>query len=239
MGNEVLVDYDGTLCVLTLNRPERRNAFTADSYRQLAEALRSADADLTTRAVVVRGAGQGFCSGVDLEALAADSSTGLLAPAFDMLLEALVEIDVPLLGAVHGAAIGVGATMLLHFDYVVSANDAKFRFPFAPMGILPEAASSWTLPRLVGPQRGAELLLSGRFFSGAEAVQFGMVAECVAQELVEIRAREVAAGICEHEREVLRSTKRLLREPHRADLAGALARERTEGASLAQRLSRP
>ena len=66
MGNEVLVEYDGTLCVLTLNRPERRNAFTADSYRQLAEALRSADADLTTRAVVVRGAGQGFCSGVDL-----------------------------------------------------------------------------------------------------------------------------------------------------------------------------
>ena len=238
MANEVVIEQEGTLCVLTSNRPERRNAFTAASYRQFADALQGADADPATRAVLIRGAGRGFCSGIDLEALAENSATGLLAPAFDFLLETLVEIDVALLGAVHGAAIGVGATMLLHFDYVVTAEDAKFRFPFAPMGIMPEAASSFTLPMLIGQQPASELLLSGRFFSGAEAHRLGMVAESVPHDHVEIRAREVAAGICEHEREVLRSTKRLIRAPRRAEIADALLRERAEGTLLLQRMGR-
>lgn len=235
MADEVLIDDEGALRVLTLNRPERRNAFTADSYAQLGEALRAADAAGTVNAVLVRGAGKGFCSGIDLDALAANGPDGPLAPAFDALLDTLVNIDVPLIGAVHGAAIGVGATMLAHFDYVVVAEDAKIRFPFAPMGILPEAASSWTLPRLMGLQRATEVLLSGRFLSGTEALALGLAAEAVSADLVEARAREVAESIVDHDREVLRSTKRLIRAPRRAEVTQALARERAEGGELGAR----
>jgi enoyl-CoA hydratase/carnithine racemase len=233
--SDLLVGEEESLRVLTLNRPDRRNALTAESYRLLADALRAADADASVKVVLLRGAGRGFCSGVDLEALAANGPDGPLAPAFDALLDALVEVDVVLVGAVHGAAIGVGATMLAHLDYVVAAEDARFRYPFAPMGLLPEGASSWTLPHLVGLQRATEILLSGRFVSGVEAARLGLTAECCPAELVEGRAREVVAGFLEHDREVLRSTKRLLRAPRRAEIVEALRAERAETSALGRR----
>ncbi len=237
MSDDLLIEDEGALRILTLNRPERRNAFTAPAYQLLADALRAADVDEAVKVVLVRGAGKGFSSGVDLETLASNGPDGPLAAAFDSLLAALVEVDVVILGAVHGAAIGVGATMLGHFDYVVVAEDTKVRFPFAPMGILPEAASSWTLPRLVGLQPATEILLSGRLLTGEEAVALGLAAESLPAEDVESRAREIAASFVDHDREVLRATKRLIRAPRRAEVTEALLLERVEAGELGARRS--
>ncbi len=233
MDDPVLVRDESHVRIITLNRPERLNAFTGDSYRLLSAVLDDADRDHDVRAVVLRGAGRAFSSGVDLKVMPADAEgRGDLGDAFGALLESLMAMGKPLIAAVHGAAVGFGATILLHCDLVLVAEDVRIRMPFTEIGIAPEAGSSYLLPLLIGPQRAAELLLTSRWVGGSEAVTIGLATSCHATGSVHDVAMSLARGIAELAPEAVGAAKRLIRSGRTEAVRLALLRESDEGLRL-------
>jgi enoyl-CoA hydratase/carnithine racemase len=188
---------------ITLNRPERLNAWTGTMGRELIEAFDRADADDEVRAIVVTGAGRGFCAGADL---AGGGETfdyrkrGNDAPVprdnGGELTLRIFESTKPVIAAINGPAVGVGATMTLPMDIRLAAEDARIGFVFTRRGIVPEACSSWFLPRVVGISRAMEWVASGRVFSAEEALEGGLVRSLhPAGELLDaayVLAREIA-----------------------------------------------
>jgi enoyl-CoA hydratase/carnithine racemase len=185
----LLYAVDDGVATLTLNRPDKLNAFTAQMRDELIAAFDLTDADDAVRAVVITGAGRAFCAGADL---AAGGNTFDYAKRQDPRREATMAGDVyrdgggqvtlrifrslkPVIGAINGAAVGIGATMQLPMDVRVASTQARFGFVFARRGITPEAASSWFLPRLVGMQTALEWCISGRVFAADEALVRGLV----------------------------------------------------------------
>ena len=185
----LLYAVDDGVATITLNRPDKLNAFTAQMRDELIAAFDLTDADDAVRAVVVTGAGRAFCAGADL---AAGGNTFDYAKRQDPRREATMAGDVyrdgggqvtlrlfrslkPVIGAINGAAVGIGATMQLPMDVRVASTQARFGFVFARRGITPEAASSWFLPRLVGMQTALEWCISGRVFAADEALARGLV----------------------------------------------------------------
>jgi enoyl-CoA hydratase/carnithine racemase len=177
---------DGVLTI-TLNRPERLNAWTATMGRELIEAFDRADADDEVCAIIVTGAGRGFCAGADLggggetfdyraraQADADRSETVPRDNGGEFTLR-IFESTKPVIAAINGPAVGVGATMTLPMDVRLAADDARMGFVFARRGIVPEACSSWFLPRVVGISRAMEWVASGRVFSAQEALEGGLV----------------------------------------------------------------
>lgn len=185
----LLYVVDDGVAVITLNRPDKLNAFTTTMRDELIAAFDRTDADDAVRAVVVTGAGRAFCAGADL---AAGGSTFDQAKRLDPRREASRVGDVyrdgggqvtlrivrslkPVIGAINGAAVGIGATMQLPMDVRLASTQARFGFVFARRGITPEAASSWFLPRLVGMQTALQWCISGRVFDAEEALARGLV----------------------------------------------------------------
>lgn len=182
---------DGPILTLTLNRPDRLNAFTPRMQHELIDAFDRADADDAVRAVVVTGAGRAFCAGADLSAGAAtfDSSRGPRAETLEehrdgggLVALRIFELKKPVIAAINGAAVGVGITMTLPMDIRIAATTARIGFVFARRGIVPEACSSWFLPRLVGISRAAEWIYTGRVFPAEEALAGGLVSRVVPPE---------------------------------------------------------
>ncbi|SNQ51207.1 putative Enoyl-CoA hydratase/isomerase [Frankia canadensis] len=232
----VLVHDDGGIRRITLNRPDRLNAFTVDSYRALGAAVAAADADDSVSVVLLTGAGRAFCAGADLVEIPRSDQT-LVAETFRTMLLAVVGLSKPLVARVHGPAVGVGMTLLLHCDLVVVAESARLRAPFAEIGTAPETMSSVLLPRAVGPQRAAELLFTSRWISSAEAVEYGLALRRCADDELDGVVGELARTIAAFPPAVLASTKRLLRagqaELASPDAAAAVIdRETAEGAEL-------
>lgn len=183
--------------VLTLQRPDRLNAWTPTMSRELAEAIEAADADPTIGAVVVTGAGRGFCAGADIEVafnaqLEGDASAA--APENDRDWIDLVRSTKPIVAAVNGPAVGVGLTMILPFDRIVASDLARFSLRFVKMGLVPELASSHFLPARVGFATASDLMLSGRMIGATDALAVGLVDELASpDDLLETaigRARE-------------------------------------------------
>jgi enoyl-CoA hydratase/carnithine racemase len=175
---------DGILTI-TLNRPERLNAWTPTMQHELIAALDEADADDDVRAVVFTGAGRGYCAGADLSSGGATFDREARGQTVDgdeaprdgggvFTLRAF-ESTKPLIAAVNGPAVGVGVTMTLPMDVRLASSEARFGFVFARRGIVPEAASSWFLPRIVGISRAMEWVATGRVFSAEEALAGGLV----------------------------------------------------------------
>jgi enoyl-CoA hydratase/carnithine racemase len=174
MSDLVQVTADEGICQIRLNRPQKRNAITFAMYAALSAAFAAAEADAGIRALVLSGEGPGFCAGNDLQDFLAGPDFSGAHPVMGFL-RGLATLKKPLVAAVHGQTVGIGVTMLLHCDLVVAARNTQFSMPFVSLGLVPEAASSLLLPRLVGPQRAAELLLLGRQFDAAAAQGFGLV----------------------------------------------------------------
>jgi enoyl-CoA hydratase/carnithine racemase len=223
----VLVESRDGVAVVRINRPEKRNAFDTPTYDALAAALRAAAADDAVHVAVVTGVGQAFSAGQDLAemgALAAGGAGGE-AHGFPHLMDALCAFDKPLLAAVNGVGVGIGFTMLLHCDLVYVADTARLRLPFVPLGVVPEAASSYLLPATIGWQRAAELIYTGAWIDAAQAVAFGIaVASLPAERLllaVLARATEIAAAPLP----ALRESKRLLVATRSDAIQAARARE--------------
>lgn len=228
------VERRGSVVVATLNRPDRRNAFTVELYGALTRALRDADADPAVGAVVLTGSPPAFCAGTDLgelELLAAGTPPPGTSDAFPGLLAALGEIEVPLVAAVNGAAVGLGLTMLAFCDLVFIAEHARLKAPFAEMGVPPEAASSYLLPTLMGWQRAARVLLAGEWLSAAEAVAAGIATEVCDDSTLLPTALNAAVAVAANGH-AARRIKRLMRAAVAEPIAAARAREDAAYAEL-------
>jgi enoyl-CoA hydratase/carnithine racemase len=227
---EILVHEDGHVRRVTFNRPDRLNAFTSTSYSRLARILDESDAARDVSVVLLEGAGRGFSSGVDLASVGTEGSA--LGETFDDLIESLIRFSKPLLAAVHGVAIGFGATLLLHCDLVIVADSARLRLPFTALGTTPEAASSVLLPQIVGLQRAADLLLTSRWITGREAAQIGLAARCCPEGSLHSEARAIAHALTELPDAALATAKRLVRAGASSLTRDALGRERAEARAL-------
>jgi len=193
------IDVKDGIAQITLDRPARMNAWTAQMGVELNEHLLRCDQDDTVRAVIVTGAGRAFCAGADL-GRGGDTFAGGERPAERVGGQTISpwEVRKPIIAAINGAAIGVGITLPLQYDIRIAANDAKLGFVFVRRGVVTELSSTWILPRLVGVARACDLLLSGRIVTGAEAAQLGLVNEAVPTDRVLPRAWEIAREIAEN-----------------------------------------
>lgn len=230
----ILAKIEDRIARVELARPEKKNALTAEMYKQLAAALAAADADPQARAILLHGTQDCFTAGNDLHDFL-NRPAGAEPPVAD-LFKVLPNLAKPIVAAVGGPAVGIGSTMLLHCDLVYAADNARFQLPFVPLGIVPEFASSYLLPLLAGYQRAAELLLLGQPFTAGKAREVGLVTEVVSPENLFSKAREAAQMLAALPPESLRLTKRLLKKRHGAAVAETIAEE---ARIFGERLSSP
>jgi enoyl-CoA hydratase/carnithine racemase len=220
----VLTAREGAVQRIQINRPEKKNALTADMYAAIADAIKAADADSGVRVVLIHGAGDAFTAGNDLQDFLANAPRYSDAPVF-RFLNAISHAEKPMIAAVAGVAVGVGTTLLLHCDLVYAAEGTKFALPFVNLGLCPEAASSFLLPTIAGYQRAAELLLLGEPFDAARAREIGVITEIVPAEILMMRAQEAAQKLAEKPAASVRITKRLMRRAWLPAIEAALAEE--------------
>ncbi len=218
---QILYEVRDNILTITLNRPEKLNAFTNQMMAEMLDALDRSDADDEVRAIIVTGAGRGFCAGADLSAggRAFDYAARADRPEKQGAMRADGSVDwssesvrdgggrialrvfrslKPIIAAVNGAAVGVGVTMQLPMDVRIAADDARFGFVFARRGIVPEACSSWFLPRVVGISRALEWTFSGRVFPAQEAFESGLVSKLYKKDELIPAARALAREIADN-----------------------------------------
>jgi enoyl-CoA hydratase/carnithine racemase len=221
MNQQMVITEDiGHVRVVTMNRPEKKNAFNNAMYRAMADALAAAQEDAGVRVVLITGAGSAFCAGQDISELSAQSEH-----AFPDFMRLLIEFDKPIITAVNGLGIGLGLTMLLHTDINYIARGARFRLPFVTLGVVPEAASSYLLPIVIGHQKAAEILFTARWISAEESVALGLTFAMLAPEDLLATALAKATEIAAMPPAALRATKRLTRIWKRDAIAEARSRE--------------
>ncbi len=196
----VLSERRGPVALLTLNRPERLNAWTGELETRYFDLLDEAGADPDIRAIVVTGAGRGFCAGADmdmLQGIGADASGGSADRAAHGRRQQwhTTTIPKPVIAAINGACAGIGLCQALMCDVRFAANGAKFTTAFARRGLIAEHGISWTLPRLVGPAAALDLLMSGRVFLAEEAARIGVISDSVEPELLLERALDYAVDL--------------------------------------------
>ena len=206
---QILYEVEDHILTITLNRPDKLNAFTERMMVEVIDAIDRADADDEVRAIIFTGAGRGYCAGADLSSGSGTfdaRARGGADPGDPELLRdgggrvtlRLYDCKKPLIAAVNGAAVGVGVTMTLPMDIRLASDKARFGFVFARRGIVPEACSSWFLPRVVGISRACEWVYSGRVFPASEAKEGGLVREVYAPDELIPAARAIATEIAQH-----------------------------------------
>ena len=246
MYSEIIYDVADSIATITLNRPAQLNAFTNTMMHEIIDAFDHSDDDDEVRAVIVTGAGRGFCAGADLSGGGATFSRGGSDVQTDVGVPrdggGLVSLRVfeslkPVIAAFNGPAVGVGVTMTLPMDIRIAADTAKFGFVFAKRGIVPEAASSWFLPRLVGISQAAEWVYTGRVFAAQEALDGGLVRSVHPGDDLIATARAIATEIAENTAPVSVALSRQMMwrmlgashpmEAHRVDSRGIQERGRS------------
>jgi enoyl-CoA hydratase/carnithine racemase len=203
---DVRVEVADGIQTITLHRPERLNAFTRRMADELIDAVDRADADDAVRAVIFTGAGRGFCAGADLssgsDTFDAERKAGEAVEehrdAGGLVTLRLYDSKKPLIAAVNGPAVGIGVTMTLPMDVRIASTAARFGFVFARRGIVPEACSSWFLPRLVGISRAADWVMTGSVFPADEALAGGLVSRVVAPDALIETTRALAREIADN-----------------------------------------
>jgi enoyl-CoA hydratase/carnithine racemase len=198
---------------LTLNRPEKKNALTRAMYRKLGEAIDLAANDPEVRCVLLQAEGDIFTAGNDIGDFAARSDEGTGHWEGNPLLAALARAKTPLVAAVNGRAVGVGVTMLLHCDLVYVSDDALLSTPFVNLGLVPEAASSLTLPARIGHTRAFAMFVLGEAVTAQEAVAWGIANKALPRAELRAKAREAARAIAARPPAAVAITKALMREP--------------------------
>ena len=202
---QILYEVSESILTITLNRPEKLNAFTRQMMDEMIDALDRADKDDDIRVIIVTGAGRAFCAGADLSSggntfdsdSREDRISGLQRDGGGRLTLRIFECKKPVIAAVNGAAVGIGATMLLAMDIRMAADNAKFGFVFSRRGIVPEACSSYFLPRIVGISQALEWTYSGKVFAASEALQGGLVRSIHPAESLNEEARNLAKQFSE------------------------------------------
>ena len=204
--SQILYSVNEHVATLTLNRPEKLNAFTVTMMREMIDAFGRVDADDDVRAVIVTGAGRGFCAGADLSGGGETFAHGgsdqteerVIRDGGGMVSLRIFECVKPVIAAINGPAVGVGVTMTLPMDIRLASTSAKFGFVFARRGIVPEACSSWFLPRIVGISQALQWCYSGRVFTAEEALAGGLVRSIHEPDDLLPAARAIAAEIADN-----------------------------------------
>jgi enoyl-CoA hydratase/carnithine racemase len=222
--SNVLVARDGAILRIQLNRPEKKNALTADMYAALADALQAADAEPAVRVVVIHGNDAGFTAGNDLADFMSNPPGGMDAPVI-RFLQAVSRAEKPLVAAVAGPAVGVGTTMLLHCEFVYAADSAKFALPFVNLGLCPEAGSSYLLPMAAGYRRAAELLMLGEPFDAQTALACGIVTRVLPAAEVLDAALATARKLAERPALSVQMTKKLMRRALQSTIDSTVSEE--------------
>jgi len=234
MTDHVVADIADGILAIRLNRPDKKNALTVAMYAALADALERADAEGTVRVVTLTGSADSFTSGNDIVDFMQQKPTLGEAPV-SRFLRVIATASKPLIAAVNGLAVGVGVTMLLHCDLVYAADTATFQLPFVNLGLVPEAASTLLLPRLVGHQRASELMLFGEKFDAATARALGLVNAVHPPAALATAVRERAELLAGKAPSSVRLTKALLK----SETTGVAARMAEESAHFAKQLQSP
>jgi enoyl-CoA hydratase/carnithine racemase len=212
------------IATLTLNRPDKQNAITSSMYAALAEGIERAEGTEVVRVLVLLGEGKSFTAGNDLSDFINDPPMGD-DTSVAHFLQRISTTEKPVVAAVGGAAIGIGTTMLLHCDLVVASRPSWFQLPFVKLGLVPEAASSLLLPRLLGHHRAAELLLLGEPFDADTALEYGLVNRVVDPKELITTAMAIARALAAQPANALRLTKQLLRSDATTTIKDRIAEE--------------
>lgn len=230
----IRVERADHVCVLTFARAERRNAFNNAMYLEVADAIERASEDDEVNVLLLTGDGDFFCAGQDLSELSMPEEGEEIG--FTKLLVGLQKNRKPIITAVNGPGVGLGLTMLLHTDINLLATTARFRLPFVTLAVVPEAASSYLLPKYFGAQRTAEILYTARWIEGEELVDAGLALERLEPEALLPRARALAETIALMPPESVQATRALLRDADEGPIFRAL---HLEGEAFRDRLGSP
>jgi enoyl-CoA hydratase/carnithine racemase len=231
--DDIETSRDGATLIIRFARPAKKNALTIAMYERLNAALAEAAADKTVRAVVFGSTSEIFTAGNDLGDFMQNPPTGDDSPVFRFIM-ALAKFEKPLIAAVDGKGVGLGLTMLLHCDFVYCTERTSLVAPFVNLGLVPEAASSLLLPKLVGHARAAEILLLGEPVDAKQALAMGLVNAVLPPDQVMPKALEVAKKLAERAPTALKLSKALMK-----DEGVVLARMKEEGALFVKQLASP
>jgi enoyl-CoA hydratase/carnithine racemase len=221
---DILTEKCNQILRIKINRPQKKNALTIAMYTAMADAIIQADEDSDIRVVFLQGTADCFTAGNDLQDFRDFKPDGEVRPANPFLV-AIRRAKKPMVAAVGGIAVGVGTTMLLHFDLVYAGESAQFRLPFVNLGLCPEAASSFLLPRLIGHQHASELLLLGELFSAAKAREIGLVNVVYPDSEFIDKAFVQAQKLAQQPPASVRLTKALLKRSISRDVADTMTEE--------------
>ena len=221
---QILVRQDERVCYINLNRPERKNALSLAMYAALADVIIAANNDASVRVLVLGGTDEFFTSGNDLLDFMNEPNIHDAHPVV-RFMRALQDSAKPVVAIVRGHAIGIGTTLLLHCDLVYAASDARLQLPFVNLGLCPEYASSYLLPRLLGHQKAAELFLLGKSFSGADAAEWGLITAAVPWDELTVYATEKISALAAQPPAAVKRTKALLKQASRSSVEVALQAE--------------
>jgi enoyl-CoA hydratase/carnithine racemase len=212
MTNQVNIELHDGVLIVGMQRPEKKNALTNEMYAAMADAIEQAQSDRSVKVVLFTGSGDSFTAGNDLADFLSNPMGDAEWPVHRFIRN-MCTTDVPLMAAVNGMAVGIGTTMLLHFDQVLASDKAQFSLPFINLGLVPEAGSSALLVNVCGYQKAAKLLMLGEPFSAFEALEYGIVTRLCGEADLMDEALAVARKIASKPSDALRATKRLMRRP--------------------------
>ena len=229
-------EHNGAVLRIALNRPEKKNALTGDMYEALSNLLQQAEDDAGVRVILLHGNGDAFTAGNDLEDFLRKPWKGQKVPPAVHFIRTMAHAKKPVIAAVHGLAVGVGTTILLHCDLVYAADDARFMMPFINLGIVPEAASTVLLPTFIGRQRAAELFLLAAPLTAQRAYEMGLVNAVVPRDELLSTATAVAAQLAEKPAGAVRACKALMKRAFQTEVERALGEE---VATISERLESP
>lgn len=221
---QVVARLDNRILTLSLSRPDRKNALSLAMYAALADLITSADIDAEVRVLVLTGTDEFFTSGNDLLDFMNEPQIHEQHPVV-RFMNALRSCAKPVVAVVNGHAVGIGTTLLLHCDLVYAADDARLQLPFVNLGLCPEYASSYLVPRLVGQQKAAELFLLGEPFSGAEAASFGFVTKAMPKDELAAYSNTKINRLAQQPPAAVRRSKALLRAATQSAVEATLQAE--------------
>jgi enoyl-CoA hydratase/carnithine racemase len=195
---------------ITINRADKKNALTRDMYQDMAHAILSVKNDGSTKAIVIKGEGDCFTAGNDISDFAKQTENANV-PETSAFMRALAATELPVIAQVHGMAVGIGTTLLLHCDFVYATPDTRFVLPFINLGLVPEYASSYLLPKMVGHIKASEWLMLGEPFSAQDAYQSGMLSKIVEAADIDSVVKDTVKKLVGKPAFSLRQTKALLK----------------------------
>lgn len=207
--SDILVTSNKSALHIKINRPAKKNSLTRTMYEEMATAIEGAD-DAGVRVILIEGEGDCFTAGNNIADFAnPDEAEHINETAHFM--NALMKCELPVVAKVRGLAVGIGTTMLLHCDFVYCDDSAKFVMPFIDLGLVPEYASSYILPRIAGHRKASEWLMLGKPFNGEEARQFGVVTEVFHSQELDLMVDKVIEALSQKPKVALRNTKKLMK----------------------------